>query len=170
MGGMLKRCMANRRSPNTQLSDEIIHPILEQQKSCCAICNVHSESKTMSPEHIIPLRMGGEDIPENVHYICSRCQKSRKVTIRIPEGLAEEVSGQSDLSFAEAVRNALIESLNKEGNLIVANPPYARDPNRLKQQNQILHERIKLIQQALEWNPYEKYVVKSPDFSDYSNV
>ena len=125
----------------------------------------------MSPEHIIPLRMGGEDIPENIHYICSRCQKSRKITIRIPEGLAEEVSKQSDLSFAETVRTALIESLNRGANLIIANPPYASDPNnRLKQENKILRQRIKLIEQALKWNPYDKYVGKSPDFSDYSNV
>ncbi len=125
----------------------------------------------MSPEHITPLRMGGEDIPENIHYICSCCQKSRKVTIRIPEGLAEEVSKQSDLSFAETVRIALVESLNKGANRIIANPPFAPDPNnRLKQENKILRQRIKLIEQSLKWNPYEEYVGKSPDFSDYSNV
>ena len=163
--------MANRRSPKTQLSDEIIRPILEQQNSCCAICNVHVLQQSMNPEHVIPFRVGGEDIPENIHYICRRCQKSRKVTIRIPEGLADEISNQSDLSFAETVRIALTEYQKKGHDQIVADPPYVHDSEkRLKQENKILRQRIKLIEEALKWNPFEKYVGKHPDFSDYSNV
>lgn len=147
--------MANRRSPRTQLSDELILPILDQQNSCCAICNVHVDSQDMSPEHVIPFRVGGEDIPENIHYICSRCQKTRKVTIRIPQGLADGLSNQSELSIAETVRIALIEHRKKEMDLVIANPPYSHDSiKRLKQENKILRQRIKLIEQALKWNPF----------------
>ena len=114
----------------------------------------------MVADHIVPMRAGGDDIPENIQFICPECDVTRKYTIRVPRGLADTVLHESHISFTEIVRIALVKYLEGQQDVIVANPPYSDNSElmRLRKQNSIMGQRIKMIEGALNWNPYSNYI------------
>ncbi|MDP6844660.1 MAG: HNH endonuclease signature motif containing protein [Candidatus Thalassarchaeaceae archaeon] len=144
--------MANRRSPFTRLPDDILQERRIAHGASCGICQQVDKTSIMRPDHIMPLNMGGGDVPENIRYICQMCNDTRKFTIRIPKGLANRVLQSNELPISELVRVALIEYFDKHTqnqSLEIIN---------LKQQNRVLRARLDAVKKAFDHNPFEHYI------------
>jgi len=154
--------MANRRSPRPKLTEDEIKTRRQEQRDACSLCCKPTEGEQMSAEHIIPLRSTvGFDVPSNVHFVCSRCVLLVKRTIRIPVGLADRATEVSKTSFAEVVRVSLqryLESLAGGNQEHRDNEQLRQQISRLEQKVKIYSEQLKLIEEALEFNPFEKYI------------
>jgi len=144
--------MANRRSPRTQLSEEVLKVRKAKLGTICGTCGMEEQSHLMQADHTVPLGAGGADIPENIQFVCSICQKMRKFTIRIPGGLANRVLDSTELPISEIIRVALASYFIKhsgDDGLEIIN---------LKQQNRVLRARLDAVKKAFDYNPFEEYV------------
>lgn len=147
--------MANRRSPYTQLSDNVLNQRKEEHGLKCGTCGDAEKSNSMQPDHIVPLGAGGADIPENIQFICSLCQDMRKFTIRIPGGLANRLLHSTDLPISELIRVALTAHFTE------SERDHGLEIYNLKQQNRVLHARLDAVKKAFDYNPFEEYIQKT---------
>ena len=144
--------MANRRSPYTQLSDDVLSERKAKFGLNCGTCGIEEQSQLMQADHPVPLSAGGADVPENIQFVCSMCQKMRKFTIRIPGGLANRVLHSTELPISELIRVALTSYFDKhsqDDGLEIIN---------LKHQNRVLTARLDAVKKAFDYNPFEEFI------------
>lgn len=106
--------MANRHRLS---SDERI-AIYNKMSGHCAYCGELMDFKDMQVDHVIPLRKGGEDKPENMVPACRSCnhykstltvEQFRKAIERMPEVLMRD-----SVTYKNAVRFGLVKPMQHQ--------------------------------------------------------
>jgi len=87
-----------------------------EQDGVCAYCLHYLDNEKVALSHIIPRRLGGTSEPSNLRLVCSKCSKTKQVSVRLPEILWTDFekwkeANQSNMPFSEVVRMALHEFL-----------------------------------------------------------
>ena len=75
---LYNRMAAGRRRSNGMRNPvETVYKLAKAQKNRCAICNV-SIKKKYHIDHIMPLALGGENLPRNLQLLCPPCNLSKR--------------------------------------------------------------------------------------------
>lgn len=77
--------------------------VLKRDNFTCRYC--HKNTNELEVDHVVPVALGGEDIPENLVAACKDCNRG-KSSINPDEALVKDVSEKA-LSFGKALQEAL---------------------------------------------------------------
>jgi 5-methylcytosine-specific restriction endonuclease McrA len=85
-GGHNRR--ARRRNAPGVFTQKDIEAIRLKQKNCCAACR-RSIRREYHPDHVLPLKLGGSNWPENIQLLCPACNLRKQA--KHPNQWAKEI-------------------------------------------------------------------------------
>lgn len=80
--------MVRRGKPH---NPEIFEKLLKNTHNMCPTCNSPAKIGDFALDHISPRSMRGTDDPKNLRLVCTRCNTSKAVSVRLPGKLKVKV-------------------------------------------------------------------------------
>lgn len=74
---MVRMANAKRRSNGLRNPIRVVNMLLVLQKNKCAICRVDI-AKSFHIDHVMPLKLGGDNLPNNLQLLCPSCNGHKK--------------------------------------------------------------------------------------------
>ena len=89
---------------------------------CCQLCGHKAKEKyadgsivKLEVDHIVPLKLGGKTVEENLWALCSRCNAGKKSLLDYPETVKNRIVS---LNLPDELRKKLSELALKRGDTI----------------------------------------------------